>query len=113
MSIDDKEFVNDVKLFGVQVGVDVRSRPLTVGYLGKWNTSRSEVNLSISYSANLGSGSKNDDLRYILATSRPSADSDWEALRFSIDASYTFKNEWRTYGKLMGQDTQEPLIPGE
>jgi len=113
VSIDDKEFINDVLFLGLQQGVDVRSRPLTVGYLGKWNTSRSEINLSVSYSANLGSGAKNDDLRYILATSRPSADSDWEALRLSIDASYTFENEWRAHGKLMGQDTQEPLIPGE
>jgi len=111
ISAEDKDFVNDVTFFGLAIGADVRSRPLTIGYSGKWKTSQSDVNLSISHSQNLSGGSNNNDLAYLL--SRFGADTDWEAVRLSVDGSYTFKNRWRLHAKLGGQDTQDALIAGE
>ena len=111
VSLEDKEFENDVSFFGLPIGIDVRSRPLTIGYIGRMQTSRLDMSVVLSYSQNQNGGSNNDSLTYFLT--RIGADDDWDATRFSVDASYTFENRWKIYTGLSGQDTKDALIPGE
>ncbi len=109
-SITDKLFENDVDFEGMPLGTDVRSRPLALRYLGQWKTPRLNTGYYLDIATNLSGGSNNDDLSY--TASRSGSDSDWSALRFGASATYLIK-DWVLMGKLDGQHTAEPLIPGE
>ncbi len=111
LGVDDKLFKNDI-FFGVsQLGVDVRSRPLTLSYSGEWRMERAGLKFLLSYLRNLSGGAINDGPTY--AAARLGAKQSWEALRFTTAASYTLSSGWLLNTVLSGQYTGEPLISGE
>ncbi len=112
-ALEDRVFNNNVSLSGVPLGVDVRSRPLTLGYHGELVQERSRMDFNVTYSLNIASGRKNNNSDY--AASRPgtSADAHWQALRFSVSASHSLPGQWLLNSALSGQLTGEPLISGE
>jgi hemolysin activation/secretion protein len=114
VGIDDKFFISDTTFvaFAQPVGVDVRSQPLSLNYIGEWtNNDNLDLNFSVGYRHNTGGGSDNDSKTY-LAT-RAGADTSWDAMTYSLKAVHTLANKWELHGNLSGQWTDEPLIPGE
>ena len=111
VGLDDKDFGSDVTLLGVQIGVDVRSRPLTLGYAGKWKKANTELTGSISWFSNTGSGASNDDATY--TASRAGADSGWSKINIQASVEHSFTNQWKATAVFQYQDTSDALISGE
>jgi len=113
LAVEDRVFDNNVSFQGTPLGVDVRSRPLTLGYHGEYVRERSRLNFDISYTRNLPSGRKNNNATYDASRPGTGADAEWQALRFSVNASHELPRKWLLNGALAGQYTGEPLISGE
>ena len=111
LGVEDKLFENDITFQNTPIGVDVRSRPLTVSYGGEWKLEQANVRFQLSYTHNLGGGSRNNDSVYAMA--RSGADRHWQAFRFTANANYFFSNRWLLSAGMNGQWTDEPLISGE
>jgi hemolysin activation/secretion protein len=115
VGVEDKLFNNDVSfigaLIGVPIGVDVRSRPLSLSYSGEYRKERSNLNFQLAYVRNLRGGDKNNSRTYAL--SRAGAGVNWEALRYVANISHALPSNWLFIGALAGQYSNEPLISGE
>ncbi|HYC48523.1 MAG TPA: ShlB/FhaC/HecB family hemolysin secretion/activation protein [Burkholderiales bacterium] len=110
LGLDDRFFDNDVRFAAAQLGVDVRSRPVSVTYQARLDQAEASYTGGLQYVRNLGGGSDNNDAAYM--GNRAGAARDWNAVRYTLDA------QWRIpYGALglrvRGQHANEPLIPGE
>ncbi len=111
LGVDDKLFENDIDFQGIPLGVDVRSRPLTLSYSGEWRLERAGLNFQLSYLRNLGGGARNNGSTY--AAARLGAKQTWETFRFTTTGSVTLSKGWLLNAILSGQYTDEPLISGE
>jgi hemolysin activation/secretion protein len=112
-SLEDRYFEDNSQFSGTALGLDVRSRPLSLRYQGKWEKPQWTGDFYVAYSANLGSGSDNDKVAYIINANRLSADKYWDALRFGASLDYRLPKNWRFKLNYSGQWTDEPLISGE
>ncbi len=108
--LDDRFFDNNVVFGGTQIGVDVRSRPASLTYLGRFDLTDAVLAGSVQYAHNLSGGSDNNDAAY--SGNRAGADRDWKALRYSLDGQWRF-DPWSLAMRVRGQYANEPLIPGE
>jgi hemolysin activation/secretion protein len=111
LGIDDKSFENNIDFQGVPLGVNVRSRPLTLTYSGEWRMERASVNFQMNYVRNLNGGNRNNGATY--AAARLGASQTWEALRFLSSGNVSLPKGWLLKGIFSGQYTNEPLISGE
>ncbi len=111
LALEDRSFGNDISFLGTPVGVDVRSRPVTLEYRGEYVQERRRIGFSLGYTRNIPRGRHNDTATY--SASRAGADANWHALRFSANASQALGGQWVLSGSLAGQYTWEPLISGE
>jgi hemolysin activation/secretion protein len=111
LSVDDKLFQNNIGFLGIPIGVDVRSRPLTLSYAGDYQTEQSRMKFVVSYVHNLGGGGRNNDTSYALA--RFGAEQNWEALRYGLSYNQALLQNWMVNAVWQGQYSHEPLIPGE
>jgi len=89
---------------------DVRSTPLTLTYKGNIPLNSLAIGHYISWSKNLGLGSKNDDEAY--SESRTQAKTDWDLFRYSVVINKKIKG-WLLRANFKGQYSNEPLISGE
>ena len=111
VGVDDKLFENNIGFQGIPLGVDVRSRPLTLSYSGEWRFEKAGLNYQINYVRNMRGGRSNNNQTY--AAARFGATKSWEAFRFSMAGSYALPKGWSATAILSGQYTNEPLISGE
>ena len=111
IGIQDKFFENNLSFAGTPIGSDVKSRPLELKYRASNRMRSSLINAYVAIVANISGGSDNEDEDYALT--RAGAVADWSVLRFGADYSYFFENQWRFSSRLDGQQSSEPLIPGE
>lgn len=111
IGIQDKLFENDLSFAGTPIGSDIKSRPLELKYRvsNRWKSSL--LNAYATVAANISGGSDNEDEDYELL--RAGAEADWSVLRFGLGYSYFFSNQWRLVSQLDGQQSGDPLIPGE
>ncbi len=109
--IEDRLFENDVRFIGQPIGVDVRSRPVALGYQGAYGLEAGIVAGYATYFRNTGAGAKNNDFTY--AASRAGADEGWDAFRFGANVDYALPKDWLVRARLDGQWSDEPLISGE
>ena len=109
--VDDKLFENNIDFQGVALGVDVRSRPLTLGYSGEWRLEKAGINFQVSYLRNLPGGDRNEGAVYRAA--RLGAKQSWEAIRLSAAGSYALPKNWMATFSFNAQYTDEALISGE
>jgi len=107
---EDRFFDNSVVFGATQIGVSVRSRPLTLVYQGRYDLAGGTVGGSLGYARNLGGGSDNTDAAYL--GNRAGADRDWDAWRFSLEGDWAL-GRWTLGARMHGQYAGEPLIPGE
>lgn len=111
VAVDDKIFENNIDFLGIPLGVDVRSRPLTLSYAGEWRLEKASINFQLNYLRNLPGGSSSDGPTY--AAARAGATRTWKALHFTSTASYALPKGWLANVILNGQYSDEPLISGE
>ena len=109
--LEDRYFDNDVLFLGVNLGVPVRSRPISLTYAGQWKKQGRQLDFSVSWAANVGGGSHNDKFDY--RVNRAGADVYWQAFRYSLDYQHPFDNGWEFKGYVRGQWSDDQLIPGE
>ena len=109
--IQDRSFENDVSFSGIPIGIDVRSRPVTVGYSGRFRTDDAVMGFSISYSRNWSAGAQNNQRVY--AAARSEGDVEWDALGIDGYVNYYLPRDWIARGVIAGQYSDEALIAGE
>lgn len=111
IGVDDKFFQNNVAFLGTPIGIDVRSRPLTLSYFGEVQMEKSQVRFNVSYVRNLNGGNRNTKAVY--AASRSSAEQDWDVIRYSVNYNRGLSKIWLLRLAWSGQWSNEPLISGE
>ncbi len=110
VGIDDRLFENDVVFGGAQIGVNVRSRPVLIGYQGRFEQVTWSIGGGIQYAHNIGGSGNMGPAAY--EANRAGATRDWDVVRASMDA------QWRTQpitfvARVRAQYTDDNLIPGE
>lgn len=111
LRLEDKHFTSDVNFSGAPIGVDVRSRPLSLRYTGEYPAAWGAGSYYMAYAANLSGGGDNDADAY--AASRSGAAQNWDTLRLGATGDYLLPRGWLVHGRLDGQYSDEPLISGE
>jgi hemolysin activation/secretion protein len=104
-------FENDTVFELEDIGIDVRSTPVSFRYDGRWERARGNGGFFVEYARNIEAGSDNDDITYALT--RPGAEPAWQGLRYGADLELNFLENWMFKGRFTGQAADEPLIPGE
>ena len=110
MGIDDRLFENDVVFGGVQLGVDVRTRPLLLGYHARLDRVAWNIGGGLQYVRNIAGGGDSGPEAY--EANRAGATRDWGAVRASLDG------QWRVQpitfvARVRGQYSDDNLIAGE
>ncbi len=112
VSLEDRLFLNDAVFNNtVNLGVDVRSRPLTLSYQGRYQQQRLGASFYGSYVVNTGGGNRNNQNTYTLA--RAGAVSDWDLFRLGGEARLGFASDWEARLMFDAQLSHDALIPGE
>jgi hemolysin activation/secretion protein len=111
IGLQDRLFENDTAFNGQSIGVDVRSRPVSLRYNGGLEKASVSSGLYAEYTNNLVCGGDNDKEAY--EATRAGADPHWDAFRFGADLDYTLPKNWQLRSRFAGQVTNEPLISGE
>ncbi len=111
VDVSDKLFDNNVDFLGNDIGVDVRSRPLSLTWQGEWEKLHSNGRVNITYNHNLDGGSFNDPASY--GASRAGAPQDWNSWRINAVQDTTLGGNWRLAMALQVQYADDPLISGE
>ncbi len=109
--IDDRHFDNEVVFAGVDLGQDVRSRPVSLRYAAEYAGGDWGLDLHLQYARNLESGGDNDDDAY--GSNRPGAEAGWDTFRGGATFSSSLPARWAVRGVFEGQYANEALIPGE
>lgn len=129
VSIDDRLFQNKTinLAFPDLDFLDVRSRPLSLQYVGRYEDGPRRYGLHAVLSGNLGGGAFNDDEAYqanrcgldLSGRCNPAigsgdqVDHHWQLLRIGGNAELPLFGTWQLRGRLEAQIAGEPLIPGE
>ncbi len=111
LGIEDRSFTDNVDFLGSPLGGDVRSRPLSLGYQGRWPRNWGSASLWVKYVRNLPGGSNNDGAAY--RAQRAGASRNWDLLRYGASLDYFAAGGWRLNARARGQRAKQPLISGE
>jgi hemolysin activation/secretion protein len=111
--LDDKHFRNDkiTMLAGAPLFPNYRTRPLTLGYTGRFRKQWGQWGYNVEYAHNLSSGGGNDTASY--AANRAGATTNWNALRYGLDVVLPMPAQWLFMARLRGQRSGDALVPGE
>jgi len=109
--VQDKLFENDTSFSGTLIGTDVRSRPLSIRYTGRWEKTKGSGGFYLEYARNLGGGGNNNPESYL--ANRAGADLRWDIFRFGVDIDRILPRNFLLRARLTGQESDEPLISGE
>ncbi|WP_342119452.1 ShlB/FhaC/HecB family hemolysin secretion/activation protein [Pseudoduganella sp. OTU4001] len=109
--VDYKDFRNSVILLGQELGNDVALHPLSVAYLGNWNSAGGDAGVALTVLRNLPGGQRGrqDDFR----RARAGADEDYMAVRASASISRLLAGEWMWRAVANAQVSSDALAPGE
>jgi hemolysin activation/secretion protein len=109
--IDDKVFKGTV-INGLTIGIDRRSRPLTIGYTARTETDTYVFGYNVDFSANTGSGDHNDLASY--RTEYPGIDTThFKVVRGAVSYLAPFATSWTWNARGQYQYSPDPLISGE
>lgn len=116
VGIQDRAF--DTGIFNAASGTfisgissQVRSRPISLRYDGGYSWTHTSFDFYVDFNQNLTFGGHNNKVDY--AKVRAPTDPAWKLLRFGATVSQDLPRGWTGVGRLNGQYTNEPLIPGE
>lgn len=108
---DFHRYVNDVDYSGTQLGVNVDSQPLTIGYSYQKNIQGENISYSLTYGHNIPGGSRNN--ADIYAQSRVGASPNFDFWRMNGNYQKTNKSGWTFNLVAEGQYSDAALISGE
>lgn len=91
----------------------VRSRPVSLRYDGAYNWPATSFDFYIDFVQNMSFGGHNNQDAYDRIRIGASADPGWKLLRFGALLTQRLPRDFFAVGRLTGQYTNEPLIPGE
>jgi hemolysin activation/secretion protein len=111
LSLDDKVFDATV-IDGVPVGVDRRSRPVTLSYAARTEVQDQVWGYNFDLAANIGSGAHNDLASYQNEDPRIST-IHWQALRGGMSYAASFAKNWLWSARAQFQYSPTALISGE
>lgn len=113
LGLDDKHFRNDkiTTLGGAALSPNYRTRPLTLGYTGRFTKQWGQWGYNVELAHNLSSGGGNDNASYL--ANRAGASTSWNALRYGFDVALPMPSEWLFMARLRGQNSGDALVPGE
>ncbi len=111
LGIEDRVFDATV-IDGVVVGVDRRSRPLTLGYTARTESDASVWGYNLDLAANAGGGRNNDLASYQNEDPRITT-SRWTALRGGASYAAPFARTWLWSARGQFQYSPQVLISGE
>jgi hemolysin activation/secretion protein len=109
--IDDKVF-DATQISGIVVGVDRRSRPITVGYSARTETDAAVYGYNVDLAFNTSSGRNNDLSSYQNEDPRITTAA-WKALRGGASYSAPFAQTWIWSARTQYQYSPDVLISGE
>ena len=98
---------------GLAIGVDRRSRPITVGYLFKGETNNAPFGFGVDYSVNSPTGAGNDDVSYQLEDPQRPLRARWSKLRLDGNFSAELPAKWQLLWRGQAQYASAPLISSE
>lgn len=98
---------------GLAIGVDRRSRPLSVGYLVKGETKNYPFGFGVDYSVNSPTGAGNDDAAYQLEDPQRPLRARWSKLRMDGNFSAELPAKWQLLWRGQAQYSRAPLISSE
>ncbi|HXC40027.1 MAG TPA: ShlB/FhaC/HecB family hemolysin secretion/activation protein [Burkholderiales bacterium] len=111
LGLDDKVF-NATVINDTVVGVDRRSRPVTVGYTARIESDAASWGYNVELAANTGSGRNNDLVSYQNEDPRISS-VHWKAVRGGVNYSAPFAQSWIWSARGQYQYSPDVLISGE
>lgn len=111
IGVTDKLFDSDVLFETENIGSDVRSRPLSLEYIGRVDKNRWVLNGILTYATNLSGGSFNDDASYAAAAA--GAQRSWDKQELSLRLDYRITPKWNARFIGFAQTTSDVLISGE
>ena len=113
LAVDSRYFQNSIGLLGggALPTTAVGSTPVTLKYMAKAEHPRVTLGAGVEYVANIGGGRANNAAAY--TTARPQSNTNWDAIRWELDAQYNIAGRWSLGAKLRGQYSNDALIPGE
>jgi len=110
-SLEDREFLDTTRTVVPPIGVNSRSRPVSLRYTGRYLFPRGSLSGYLGFTRNIPRGRFNDGRSY--AARRFGASPNWDALRFGGDFTHTLPAAWLLGARFDAQFAGEPLIPGE
>lgn len=110
VGIEDKKFDNEINFNSQPIGIDIRSRPISLKHTGEILKNGKLTSTYIGVYSNLTSGSLNDDISYALT--RPEATPEWSLIKFGAKSTQQL-GSWSLSGRIDGQHSSDTLIPGE
>jgi hemolysin activation/secretion protein len=110
-TLEDKKFIDSTLPVAAPVGINSRSRPVSLRYDASYRHPLGFSAGYVSYSHNIASGNDNDTGTYALR--RFGAFPDWHTLKFGGRFSFQFPGAWTLNGRLDVQLANQALIPGE
>ena len=112
IGLDYRLFQNRVDFFGLDLGNDVASFPISLGYQYASRQGPHHFALGVRYWHNLpGIVNQNNTTAY--SNSRARASTNWDLIRLNSVYQRQWENGWGLNFQLEGQYAGEPLIPGE
>lgn len=109
--IEYKDFRNSVQLLGQELGNDVALHPLSVGYLGSWDSAGGDAGVSLTLLRNLPGGKRGGQDAFTRA--RAGADEDYTILRAGASITRVLGGDWQWRAIANGQYSSDALVPGE
>lgn len=110
--LDDK-LSKATSVNGLAIGVDRRSRPITVGYLFKGEVSERPVSFGLDYIVNSPTGTGNNDVAYQLEDFERPLRARWSKLRMDASFAASLPAEWQLLWRGQAQYSSAPLITSE
>lgn len=111
LGLDYKAFSNKVMFDQANLGADVTTTPLTLGWFGIWQGHGQRVALNLDWSRNLPGSNDNDQAHH--TANRQGAVAGWQAWRAGADVQMALPAGWSMAARLNAQYSARPLIPGE
>ena len=112
LRLDDK-LSQALAVNGLAIGVDRRSRPISVGYLFKGAANNAPFGFGVDYSVNTPSGAGNNDVSYQLEDPQRPLRARWNKLRADANLSLELPAKWQLQWRGQAQYASAPLISSE
>jgi len=108
ISLDSRLFENTTTFNGALIQPDVGSRVASLQYSFRNEPQWGELSGGLEYAVNIGGGSANTVANHAANGGVKS----WAAWRFNVEAAMQAAG-WQLAGRLKGQFSNDPLVPGE